>query len=182
VAFQSILLAASAAGLLGAATGLALLLIPRRLLSSDTGVRRVLLETRLGDLFNRRFSIERRVYRRHRLFGALVLAGALALASTLWLHFRDPAAMALLSALFGQTGARAMMALGIAVDLVLLVVGACLWIRPSVLKGIEAAANRWVEPIPHRGSSAVVGSFVARAPRLSGAVLLVSGLACLRPF
>lgn len=179
---QSILLAAGVAGVFGAATGVALMLIPRRMLDRGSPLRRLLLEAHVGEPFNRRFTIERSVYRRHRIFAVVVMAGALAVMSLLWISMRHSWAPASVEAFLGTPGFRAVMAVTAALALFLVVVGVCLWVRPSVLKGIEAVANRWIDPMPNQGSSAMIGDLVSRTPRLAGALLLVSGLACLRLF
>ena len=181
-ALSSILLAAGVAGVFGAATGAALLFVPRRFLEEPRALRRLLLETNIGDVFNRRFTIERRVYRRHRLFGAFVIVGALAGTSLLWIATQNPAVTAALVATLGKIGFRVALTVATALDVLLYLVGVCLLLRPSVLKGIEAAANRWIDPIPGKSSHAVVSRMVLRSPRVAGALLLITGFACLRPF
>ena len=182
VALQAILVATVAAGVLGAAMGATLLFVPRRYLDQPSTLRRLLLETNLGELFDRRYAIERRIYRRHRIFGLLVVAGALAGIGLLWYLSRQPASLAKLYRVLGRPAVEVALLAAGAVGMLLLVVGACLVIRPSVLKGIEAASNRWIDPIPIRRSHAMVSRLVLRAPRIVGAALLAVGIACLRPF
>jgi hypothetical protein len=163
------------------AAGAALLLIPRRVLEQPTAARRIFFETDLAMLFDRRFAIERGVYRRHRAFGVLVLAGALALMALIWFMSRGARTTAL-GAVVGAQGIRTLALLGITLGIGLLLFGICLLVRPSVLKGVEAAANRWIDPLPAHNPHMVVSRVVIRAPRLLGLLLLAAGLACWRPF
>jgi hypothetical protein len=182
---REILTAASAiAGVLDVAVGAVLLLAPGVLRAGGRG-RRWLLELDLIALLDSRLTIERPLYRHHRVFGAVVIAGALSCFAVLWALQRQSA---LAGALFGSAGtwggwaailaawALAAFALGI---------GVFALIRPSALKKIEAAANRWIEPIPSTGRPeapagyGVISRFVLRMPRLTGLLLLASGLGCI---
>ena len=178
---QAGLAAASVAGVAATVVGVLLLTVPRPILDAPTGLRRVLFETSLGQLFDRRFAIERGVYRRHRLAGAVVLLGAIAIATLLWYLGRKPGVVAQLRAALTIPGLHVVTAAAMTIAAVLGVVGACLLVRPSVLKGLEATANRWIEP-PRRDVHMMVSEWVLRHPRMTGLVLVVAGLACLRPF
>ena len=178
---QAGLAAAGVAGVAATVVGVLLLTVPRRVLDAPTGLRRVLFETSLGQLFDRRFAIERGVYRRHRLAGALVLLGAIALAALLWHVGRKPGVVAQLRAALTVPGLHVVTVATMTIAASLGVVGTCLLVRPSVLKGLEAAVNRWIEP-PRRDVHMMVSEWVLRRPRATGLVLVVAGLACLRPF
>lgn len=174
------------AGAVGVAAGVALLLMPAGALRERIRLRRWMLEIDLAALLDRRRPIERSLYRHHRAFGALVIAGALASIAAL-LRFGDQAVPALGPPL-GQPGVLAL-SLGAWVSaLFAFVIGVFLLIRPSALKGLEAAANRWIEPFPPVGQAGVpagydfIGRLVQRFPRLVGALLLVAGLLCLDAF
>ena len=169
---------AGIAATLGAATGVLLLLAPRRMFIDRTPLRRLLFETSLAGPFNRRFVIERRIYRRHRLFGAAVIAAGIAAAALVVYLSLNPRALNLY-ALLGKSGFRAAVLAIATAALLLLAMGLCLVIRPSVLKGIEAAANRWIEP-PTAGKGPSLSSVVLRSPRLAGALLLLVSAFCLR--
>ena len=181
ISLEPFLVGARVAGLLGAATGLVLLAVPRRFLEAPNGLRRVLLEADIGALFNRRISLERSFYRMHRLFGFGVLAGAIAAGSFTWYLASVPRALKLQRVL-GRLGYDFIEAVAALLAVVLLVVGLCLILRPSVLKGLEAVMNRWVE-MPAKGRShAAISRAILRAPRVAGLLLLAAGVVCLRPF
>jgi hypothetical protein len=173
-------LAAGAAGVLAGVTGLALLVAPRRLLAPQAPLRRWLLETDMVQVLNERRSIERRVYRWHRLSGALVLGGAAAALALIVFLATDPRSIPVRAAL-GRLGFRVTLGVAATVVLALIVVGVCLLIRPSVLKRFEAMANRWIEP---RASARHIAfsEAILRAPRLVGALLLAAAVVCVWPF
>lgn len=162
----------------GIAAGVALLFLPRRLLSGPTGLRRVLFEVDVGEFFNQRFAIERSVYRRHRLVGCLVLLGACAALVLVW-YLAKPKAAAWLANAVTPLGGRIATILLASVGVTLAVVGTCLAVRPSVLKGIEAASNRWIDPMAATNRHMVVSRWILGSPRVTGAVLLAAGFACL---
>ena len=168
------------AGVLGIVSGAVLLLMPRQALSDPTRWRRWLLEIDFAGPFARRYSIERTFYRRHRAFGVAVIAGALAWLSLLWgLRGRQWVEGAL-AAMLGSAGIRVLTMTGAIVGLLALAFGVLLLVRPSTLKGIEAAVNRWIEPFPGLDGKADVSRLVVRAPRLVGLILLAAGLGCFR--
>ena len=158
--------------MLGALTGVLLLVVPRDLLGGGMPLRRLLFETNVGEPFNRRFAIERTFYRRHRIFGSLVVFGGLAALGLAVYFALHPRAWDLYM-LLGKAGFRVAELLAATIGLLLVMVGVCLVVRPSVLKGIEAAANRWVEPIARRASAPSVAAAVLRGPRVAGALLLL---------
>jgi hypothetical protein len=158
------------------------LLLPRRQLDEAAPVRRVLFETDVGQFFNRRFSVERSIYRRHRIAGAVVLAGAVA-AITVVGFLRNAKMTTLLVANLGLFGMRTVSGFVATIALILAVFGTCLLVRPSVLKGVEAAANKWIEPLAQSNSHMAVSRAVLRNPRLTAALLILGGMFCLvRPF
>lgn len=163
-------------------TGATLLFAPRHLLEQPSPLRRWLLEIDLGELFNRHYAIERRVYRRHRLFGGIVLVGSVATMLLLWYATSHKLVPKWLIATLGKLGFRAVILVAATVALILLIFGLCLLIRPSVLKGVEAAANRRIQPVAANRVRREAGRWVIRSPRVAGAILLVGGFVCLRPF
>jgi len=153
-----------------------LLFTPRRFLEGPTPLRRLLFETNIGEPFSRTFAIERRVYRRHRIAGSAVIAGGCAFATFAGYLAMNPRALHLYT-IIGKSGLRAAIVLVVACALLLLIVGLCLVIRPSVLKGIEAAANRWVDT---NSGGPTLSSAVLHHPRLVGALLLVGAVLAVR--
>jgi len=171
-------------GVLGVAAGAALLIVGGRALRGRTVLRRWLLETDLLALLDRRLTVERFLYRHHRVFGAAVVAGALASLATLWQLRDHPLAMAVLSG--GpdawRVGAVVLASMGLVVFA--LGIGLFLLIRPSALKRFETAANRWIEPFPPSVKDTVpaetgINRLILRAPRFTGLLLIAAGLACL---
>lgn len=142
-------------------------------------LRQLLLEADITTLLDRRFTIERRVYRRHRIFGVFVVVGAFAGLGLIWaIRARQTSVVTLLNAL-GPFGLRVVALAGAVLGLMVLLAGAVLFLRPSALKGVEAHANRWFDPVAASTSSASVGRLVARAPRTTGLFLLAAGVVCL---
>ena len=173
---ETLIWISSTAGALGIAAG-ALLLLAAGALRKGSRWRRWLLDVDLAALLDARRAIEQPLYRHHRVFGAAVIAGALAWFATLW-TLRDrlpvPREFAGTMTLAGCT--LAAFALGVGVFLV---------IRPSALKGLEAVANRWIEPFPSGGRRNAPAAYyefikqlVLRAPRFTGLLLLTAGLGC----
>lgn len=122
--------------------------------------------------------IERLIYRHHRLVGALLIAAAgfwLWLLSTfdqwqLWLHL----SWQYLRQLF-HSGVLLWLATS-AVAVLVLVFGVLLLLRPSLLKPVESAANRWVslfESKRHQEASPQTSKQSSHRSWLSGALALV---------
>ena len=170
-------IATGVAGVLGIATGAILALTPKRRLEPSGAVGRWLLGTNVGELFDRRYTIERRVYRRHRIVGGVVLAGAAAALTLILFLSIDPRSVPIRNAL-GPFEFRTLVAVAATLALILVAFGLCLLVRPSVLKALEAAANRWIDASA-RAKRFEVSQLVLRAPRLVGVLLLVGGFACL---
>ena len=170
-------IATGVAGVLGIATGATLALAPKRLFEPSEAVGRWLLGTDVGELFDRRYTIERRVYRRHRIVGGVVLAGAAAALTLILFLSIDPRSAPIRKAL-GRFEFRTLVAVAATIACVLVVFGLCLLVRPSLLKGLETAANRWIDASA-RAKRFDVSRLVLRAPRLVGMLLLVGGFACL---
>jgi len=180
LALQAVKIGIWIIGLLGFVAGALLLVTPRSSLELQSGPAQWLLRADIGAFFNRRFAIERSVYRRHRIVGAAVLAGATAALVLLVLAVSNPYSMGLRKVL-GMLGFRVAVAAIGALVLGLLLAGFCLIVRPSMLKGFESAANRWIAPLPS-GSAIDLSRSILRAPRLVGVLLIAAGAACLWPF
>lgn len=111
------------------------------------------------DMVDRPRRIERFIYRHHRLFGSAIVVGALTVMGVVWL-FRK--------VWLGGSGGSVTALLVRALIVAVFVIGIIVLVRPSALKGVEALANRWIQPFP-----AIVLSFWQ-----IGAVLLVAGVVC----
>ena len=100
---------------------------------------------------NSTYHLERFFYRNHKKFGAFLMVG-----SAYNLYFQATYKGAVVTALFstqrgveiaGWLGHAAWLTL-LPVNLVAAVIGAVVFHRPSLLKGVEALANRWVGDEP----------------------------------
>lgn len=174
------------AGVLGVVAGAGLVVLPGRALREGGPWRRWLLEMDLVALLDRRQSIERPVYRHHYAFGAGVVVGTVAWLVVLWELSDHPVVVRVLADALGAWGSRVLILTAWVIAVFALGIGLFVLIRPSAIKGLEAASNRWLEPFPSvsRPGDAIwvefIGRWVLRVPRLSGALLLVAGLGCFR--
>lgn len=130
-------------------------------------------------------SLERFFYRHHRVLGALIVLGA---SYVLW-RWAFAYERADLIAVIGRRWVAAGLdwvpaALEVALvglHLAVLVVGALVFVRPSLLKGVERTANRWQDASANR-LDAVIGSLDGAFeghPRVSGLILTISATWCL---
>jgi len=130
-------------------------------------------------------SLERFFYRHHRLLGALIVLGA---SYVLW-RWAFVYERADLIAVIGRQWVTAGLdwlpaALEVALvglHVVVLVVGALVFLRPSLLKGVERTANRWQDASANR-LDAVIGNLDGAFeghPRVSGLILTISATWCL---
>lgn len=174
--------------LLGALSGieLALLLVfkPHLLERINRVANRWISTRQMNRIMDRSISIEHWFYQYHRLAGMAVVSGAVYIFvyfgmlfdkdyALRHMHSRIPAALldGLLDALVlsALTGAAAA-----------LMVGLFLWLRPSLLRGMEEEANQWVSS--RRATRILdvprdqVDRFVARHARRVGWLLLVASI------
>jgi len=170
--------------LLGVALGLLLILRPRLLERVSHVADRWVSMRHIDRLLDRSISIEHWFYRHHRSLGILLILGAGYILVYFGFLFDKAAAPLLMprylpaKLLDGLLDALVFAALlGAAVALL---VGFFLWLRPSLLHGVEAEANQWVSSrratklldVPHDQ----VDRFVARHARQAGWLLLLGSL------
>lgn len=144
-AFAGFLLVGS---LLGIIAGLLLILRPRLMLAVNRAASRWVSTRRLNWMLDRSVSIEHWFYRHHRAAGMFAVLGAIYLFIHFGLLFDKSMAIQRLGI---HVSARLLDGLLDALVLSLLagaavafMAGLFLWLRPSLLRGIEAGANRWV--------------------------------------
>ena len=94
-------------------------------------------------------SVERSFYRHHRIFGALIAAGGCYVVYALWnaalpMH-RLPV---IANPAFSEWIYHAAHLVLIAFNILAVVVGVLIFIRPSLLKGVEEWGNRWISSEP----------------------------------
>lgn len=171
-------------GVLGVATGL-LLIFNSSLFFRIAERMNVWISTRRAmRRMDEPISIERAVYRAHRLIGALILAGALFTLYIVLFRFKGPELVWAMGRFFRVIIAN-WVAESLRIFLLITNVGAAAFgfmmlLRPSSLKGIEAWANRrysgrqamraWEIP------RTAVDSVVQANPRLTGLLLTIAGV------
>ncbi len=129
--------------------------------------------------------IERLFYRHHRPFGLLLMAGAAFALGYLGVNYERSADL-LAAFVLPWEGVGSTVIAGVLTGILLvgsagvLIISGFVVVRPSLLKRVEAASNRWVSTREaFRGldnCSDSPGRAVARMPRLAGLVLVVAGL------
>lgn len=124
---------------------------------------------------------ERFFYRHHVATGALI---ALLAAAFLWLYLGEEAGGRIAGWLSRQAGGELLVAwsagLGgflVVVNILAIIFGIVMAVRPSSLKGIESVANRWIST--RKATRALeremdpLGRFAMRSPRFFGIIVLV---------
>ena len=171
-------------GILGVLVGL-LLIFNSALLFRVAGRLNVWISTRQAMRpLEEPITIERAIYRYHRIFGVLILAGALYTLYVLVLRFQGPEVVSILARLLRLQIAlwlvETIRVFFIVVNGAAVLIALAMILRPSALKGIEEWANRrysarralkvWEIP---RGSA---DRIVQQHPRLTGVVLSLAGI------
>lgn len=180
------LLAALVVGLtLALAVGVLLLARPEALFALNARLSRWVDTRATFGVLDQPRHLERFFYRHHRVLGVLIVLGA---SYVLWrwaFSYDRSEMMAVLGRRWVTAGLdwipAAVEAVLVTLHVVVLVLGALIMFRPSMLKGVERAANRWQQP-----STAPLDSVVGRLdgtfegyPRVSGLLLIVSASWCL---
>lgn len=172
----------SAAGLSALLVGLWALASPAGLLRANRALGRWVGPSGESPL-DRSIGVECFFYRHHRLFGALlILAAVYSLYKVIFSLEREALAQALAALLpqaFTRTLVDAAFGYVYLIGLLAVVVGVILLVRPSALKSVEAWSNRWIstDALGRRldASSDLLNAWVARQPRVFGAVAAVVG-------
>lgn len=170
--------------LAGVALALLLIFRPHFLERVNRVANRWISTRHLNQMLDRSISVERWFYRHHQPAGMAVVAGAAYLFVYFGMLFDKP------DALHYMTGRVPLAMLGGLLDALVLgaltgaaaalMVGLFLWLRPSLLHGMEDEANQWVSSrratrlldVPHDQ----VDRFVARHARATGWLLLVGSI------
>jgi len=139
---------------------------------------------KLRKVLERQWRVERSIYRHHRLFGGIIAIGALTLLLMLGMHHGQEFAS---GAAHLSRGAYLVELVRVALWVFAafaLLIGIVIAIRPSAIKGFEALANRWIEPLPtvalapETQPQKPVGALSRTSTRV-GLLLLLGGGACL---
>jgi len=174
--------------LIGATVGIAvsLLLIfkPHLMARTSRMANRWISMSRMDQLLNRSIGIEQWFYQHHRLLGILITFGACYIIVYFGLLFDKHTTLQSLTG-YAPNWQRdilldALVLVALTGAVVALFVGLFLWLRPSLLRGIEASANQWISSdravrvleVPHDQ----VERFVARHFQRIGWLLLVASV------
>jgi len=170
--------------LLGISLGLLLIFRPQLLGCVNRVANRWISTRHISQFLDRSISIERWFYRHHRPLGILVMLGAGYILAYFGLLFDKAIALQRLTRyvpaklLDGLLDALVLASLlGGATALI---AGLFIWLRPSLLRGMEKEANQWVSTrratkvldVPHDQ----VDRFVARHARRAGWLLLLGSI------
>jgi hypothetical protein len=125
----------------------------------------LLQDRKLWEVLERPQRVERFIYRHHRLFGGIIVAGAMVMLAFLVGGHGLAGTVAWRASSASQMALMAVWALAAFA----LIIGIFIGIRPSALKGFEAIANRWIQLFPA----------IPLTSRQIGVLLLIAGIACL---
>lgn len=172
--------------LLGVLLGLLLIFKPKYLDRASRVANRWVSTRHLSQWLDRSISLERWFYRHHRAVGIAVVLGAIYIFVYFSVLFdrvyilqrwngRLPASAQLLDGLLN-----ALVLAALTGGAVALIAGLFLWLRPSLLRGVEEQANRWVSSrratkvldVPH----GQVDAFVVQHAQKAGWLLLLASI------
>jgi len=171
-------------GVLTLVTGLWLLVHPASFLKAGSLLGRWVATDRYFSGLDRPRYQERWIYRHHYLCGGLILAGALYVLFMLVLQVQPAAVIAglpvLINPFWSEWFYTAAYYLLLGANVLAVVAGMIVLVRPSLLKGIEQALNRWIDTErelkrldrPYEISTAALTS----RPRLFGLAVCLAGL------
>ncbi|MEW6352732.1 MAG: hypothetical protein AB1469_00315 [Pseudomonadota bacterium] len=164
--------------------GIGLLVKPYSLLQAGQYIKQRLTARLPIDQLQKPIKIERYVYRRHRFFGALILSGALFTLYSLIYRYNETAVISAYAIHFNRATVgwvvESMTAFLAITSVCAALIGAVMLIRPSLLKGVEAWANRRY-PGPDGGKLLSViqdhsQRFTTSHPRLAGFLISLISL------
>lgn len=136
-------------GVLLVPLGLALILIPARVLATTSSLNRWISTKPFFDSVNRPHYQERLFYRHHRLFGLIIAAASLICLYMLGLYMEPQELITRLVTLaqseFGKWLLASVYYLLLVCLFLAFITGMIVLFRPSLLKSLEAWGNRWVD-------------------------------------
>lgn len=138
--------------LIGAAAGIviSLLLIfrPHSMVRANRAVSRWISTQRMHDLLDRSINIENWFYRHHRICGVAIVIGACYILVYFGLLFDKTASLQHLAGHMHpkmlETLLDTLVLASLAGGAVALCAGLFLWLRPSMLRGVDELSNKWV--------------------------------------
>jgi hypothetical protein len=173
-----------AGALLGVALGLLMIIRPQLLKRINPVTNRWISTRHISKLLDRSTSIEHWLYHRHRPLGILVILGAGYMLAYFGLLFDKAIALQKLSSyvqsVLLDTLLDALVFISLLGGAVALLAGFIIWLRPSLLRGVEKEANQW---ITSRKATKMldmqhgdVDIFVAHHARQAGWLLLLGSI------
>jgi len=148
ILWQSLAIFLIVGALMGVAVSLVLLLRPQLMKPIGRVTNRWISTRHLERFLDRSISIEQWFYRRHRPLGILIAGGACYILVYFGLLFDKPIALQRLSVYASgwllDILLDALVLASLIGAAVALLAGLFLWLRPSLLRGIEEEANRWI--------------------------------------
>ncbi|MDO8811458.1 MAG: hypothetical protein Q7J38_05440 [Gallionella sp.] len=148
ILWQSLAIFLLIVALLGILLGLLLIIRPQLMQAINHAANRWVSMRRMNKLIERSISIEYWIHRHHRPLGILIAFGAIYILMYFGLLFdRAPSLQRMTSYLPVQMADGLLDALVLAAltgGALALWAGLMLWLRPSLLRGIEEEANQWV--------------------------------------
>ncbi|MBI5627167.1 MAG: hypothetical protein HY935_08250 [Nitrosomonadales bacterium] len=184
ILWQSLAIFLTIGASIGVVVSLLLIFKPHLMERINRVANRWISTRRMNQFLDRSISIERWFYRHHRQMGILVILGACYILVYFGLLFDKAIALQRLS------GYASVLLLNIFLDAlslallsgaaVALIIGLFVWLRPSLLRGIEKEANQWVSTrraskvldVPH----GEVDRFVAHHAQRVGWLLLLGSI------
>ncbi|MBI2970393.1 MAG: hypothetical protein HYY36_06585 [Gammaproteobacteria bacterium] len=172
------------AGVVVFVIGLCIMLSPRLVLRAGEVLNRWISTEKVFHDLDAPRPTERMLYHHHRIFGCFLVVGAAYILYTFVVQF-EPADLSRRIVLFRSRAATewalsSMWAINILFAWVALVLGFIVFFRPSLLKGVEATANRWfgVDDSLKRLDVQLRAPdrLFARRPRLLGALIMLGSL------
>jgi hypothetical protein len=179
-ALYALLLMGAALGLL---VGIFLIIDSARVFRWNASLNRWFSTEEAARVFDKPRDVKRFVYRRHRVVGVVVVAGALYAMDVLLFRIQTGAVLRALNGVANPEGLRliadSLRIFLIGGNAVALLVGLVLCFRPSMLKGLEMWADK--QYAVQSGKSLdqmnfVADQFVLRHPRLVGVLVAVGSL------
>jgi len=165
--------------------GLWILILPTRFLKTGQSLGKWVSTEEYFDAMDKPRYQESLIYRYHRTAGSLIMLGAaytlVVLIARVDLNAMAGALPTVVNAFWSEWFYGALHSLLVVANMVAIIVGVIVFLRPSMLKGIEMTLNRWIVPEsrlkrlddPHEIS---VDVFPGGNPRLFGLAVTLAGL------
>ena len=171
-------------GILFVPVGLALIIMPTRFLTWGNSVNRWISTSTFFNTLDKPRNYERFYYKHHRIFGAVIVVLAAVTIYMLVFHADLDATTAavqkLAMSVFGKWLLKTCLYILIGLSVLALIAGIVIFIRPSLLKSMEALGNRWIDtgaPLDRFNEvHDIPANILPGRPRLFGCFVLLGAL------